>query len=50
MMNVNVSNDSVVRRERDTEEQVSVVQQLADAHSEIDQLKLKLAWMERSYE
>ena len=35
---------------RDNAEQLSIVQQLANAHSEIEQLKLQLAWTERSYE
>ncbi|MCW8832747.1 MAG: hypothetical protein OQK09_09025 [Colwellia sp.] len=32
------------------EEQKSAQQQLADAHSEIADLKLQIAWLERSYE
>ena len=50
MINSALSTNSTSGRERDTDEQISVVQQLADANNEIDQLKLKLAWMERSYE
>ena len=33
-----------------TNEQKSTQQQLADAHSEIAELKLQIAWLERSYE
>jgi len=33
-----------------TDEQKTTQQQLADAHSEIADLKLQLAWLERSYE
>lgn len=33
-----------------TNEQKSTQQQLADAHNEIAELKLQIAWLERSYE
>jgi len=33
-----------------TSEQKSTQQQLADAHNEIADLKLQIAWLERSYE
>ena len=33
-----------------TEEQKTTQQQLADAHNEIADLKLQIAWLERSYE
>ncbi len=33
-----------------TNEQKTTQQQLADAHSEIAELKLQIAWLERSYE
>lgn len=32
------------------EELISVQKKLADAHSEIEELKLQLEWLERSYE
>jgi len=35
--------------EHKTEEQ-SIEQQLVDAHKEIDDLKLQIMWLERSYE
>lgn len=31
-------------------QQASVAEQLADAHKEIDDLKMKIMWMERNYE
>lgn len=33
-----------------TNEQKSTQQQLVDAHNEIAELKLQIAWLERSYE
>lgn len=33
-----------------TNEQKTTQQQLVDAHSEIAELKLQIAWLERSYE
>lgn len=32
------------------DDQKSTQQQLADAHKAIDELKMQIAWMERSYE
>ncbi len=33
-----------------TNEQKSTLEQLADANHEIEELKLQIAWLERSYE
>jgi hypothetical protein len=33
-----------------TNEQKSALEQLADANHEIEELKLQIAWLERSYE
>jgi hypothetical protein len=32
------------------DEQKSAIEKLADAHHEIEELKLQIAWLERSYE
>ncbi|WP_181901510.1 hypothetical protein [Thalassotalea euphylliae] len=37
-------------KEETAQAQKSLAQQLADAQQEIEELKLKLMWMERSYE
>ena len=46
----NMSKNTELNVEKHTDDQKTTQQQLADAHSEIADLKLKLAWLERSYE
>ena len=46
----NMSKNTELNVENRKNEQKTTQQQLADANSEIAELKLKLAWLERSYE
>ena len=45
-----MSKNTELNVENHNEEQKTTQQQLADAHSEIAELKLQIAWLERSYE
>lgn len=45
-----MSNSTELNVENRNSEHKTTQQQLADANSEIAELKLKLAWLERSYE
>ena len=42
--------DSVENTEDDNNEQETILQKLADANSEIAELKMQIAWLERTYE
>ena len=46
----NMSKNTELNVESSTNEQKTTQQQLADANSEIAELKLQIAWLERSYE
>jgi hypothetical protein len=46
----NMSKNTELNTDNSANEQKSTQQQLADAHSEIADLKLQIAWLERSYE
>jgi len=46
----NMSKNTELNVESGNNEQQTTQQQLADAHSEIAELKLQIAWLERSYE
>jgi len=46
----NMSKNTELNVESSTNEQKTTQQQLADANSEIADLKLQIAWLERSYE
>ncbi len=46
----NMSKNTELNTENGTDEQKTALQQLADANSEITDLKLQIAWLERSYE
>lgn len=46
----NMSKNTELNVENNTNEQTSTQQQLADANSEIADLKLQIKWLERSYE
>ncbi len=46
----NMSKNTELNAENHTNEQKTTQQQLADANSEIADLKLQIAWLERSYE
>jgi len=46
----NMSKNTELNAENNTNEQKTTQQQLADANSEIAELKLQIAWLERSYE
>jgi|TARA_R110002050_G_scaffold140132_5_gene264774 hypothetical protein len=46
----NMSNNTELNAENSINEQKTTQQQLADAHNEIEDLKLQIAWLERSYE
>lgn len=46
----NMSNNTDTNLDSSNNDQQSVVEKLADANHEIEQLKLQIAWLERSYE
>jgi len=46
----NMSKNTELNTESQHNDQESTQKQLADAHSEIAELKLQIAWLERSYE
>jgi len=46
----NMSQNTELNVEQCSNEQKTTQQQLADANSEIAELKLQIAWLERSYE
>jgi hypothetical protein len=46
----NMSNNTEINVDKCGNEEKSTQQQLADAHNEIAELKLQIAWLERSYE
>lgn len=46
----NMSKNTELNAENGINEQQTTQQQLADANSEIAELKLQIAWLERSYE
>jgi len=46
----NMSKNTELNVENNANEQKTTQQQLADANSEIAELKLQIAWLERSYE
>ena len=46
----NMSKNTELNAENQSTEQKTTQQQLADAHSEIADLKLQIEWLERSYE
>jgi len=46
----NMSNNTDAKLDNLTNEQKTAVEQLADANREIEELKLQIAWLERSYE
>ncbi len=46
----NMSKNTELNADNSTNEQKTTQQQLADANSEIAELKLQIAWLERSYE
>jgi hypothetical protein len=45
-----MSNNTELNVDNCANDQKTDQQQLADAHSEIAELKLQIAWLERSYE
>ncbi len=45
-----MSKNTDANAENLTNEQKTTLQQLADANHEIEELKLQIAWLERSYE
>jgi hypothetical protein len=45
-----MSKNTELNVENTTNEQKNTQQQLVDAHTEIAELKLQIAWLERSYE
>lgn len=47
---VSMSKNTELNAENSMIEQKTTQQQLADANSEIAELKLQIAWLERSYE
>jgi TolA-binding protein len=46
----NMSNNTELNVDKRSNEQDTMQQQLADANNEIAELKLQIAWLERSYE
>lgn len=46
----NMMKNTDMNAENTNNEQKTVQEQLADAHNEIAELKLQIAWLERSYE
>ncbi len=46
----NMSKNTELNTESNANEQKTTQQQLADANNEIAELKLQIAWLERSYE
>jgi hypothetical protein len=46
----NMSKDTELNADNGINEQKNTQQQLADANNEIAELKLQIAWLERSYE
>ena len=46
----NMSKNTELNAENAANEQKSTLQELADANNEIAELKLQIAWLERSYE
>jgi hypothetical protein len=46
----NMSNNTELNVDQCSNEQKTAQQQLADANNEIAELKLQIAWLERSYE
>lgn len=46
----NMSNNTELNVDKRSNEQDTTQQQLADANNEIAELKLQIAWLERSYE
>jgi len=49
-MSKNTELNTVFTEDNSTNEQKTIQQQLVDAHHEIADLKLQIAWLERSYE
>ena len=49
-MSKNTELNATLSENNRTNEQKSTQQQLVDAHNEIAELKLQIAWLERSYE
>ncbi len=47
---ISMSKTTEMNAENSMNEQKTTQQQLADANSEIAELKLQIAWLERSYE
>lgn len=45
-----MSNNTDAMLDNTANEQKSALEQLADANHEIEELKLQIAWLERSYE
>jgi hypothetical protein len=46
----NMSKNTDASLDNCSNEQKSTLEQLTDAHHEIEELKLQIAWLERSYE
>lgn len=46
----NMSKNTELNADNQSNEQKTTQQQLADANNEISELKLQIAWLERSYE
>jgi len=46
----NMSKNNDANLDNRSNEQKTAVEQLADANHEIEELKLQIAWLERSYE